>query len=147
MTEQTKKKTHYAWLVLLGLCGVQFFTVTIYYSTASLYLPFVTRDLGVTVTSLALYLTIHGLVMAFVTPIVVRNVSKWNVRLALTAGNVAVGGIIFLMSTFNAVWQWYIAAIFTGICTSCVQILTPMLTINNWFVKKVGLANGLFWGG
>jgi MFS family permease len=146
MAEQTKKKMHYAWLVLLGLCGVQLFIVTFYFSTASLYLPYITRDLGITTTSLAVYLTIHGLVMAFFTPIVARNVSKWNVRLLLTVGNAALGGIILLMSTFNAVWHWYIAAVFTGICAGCVQILVPMLTINNWFVKKVGFANGLFWG-
>jgi MFS family permease len=146
MAEQEKKNIHYAWFVLLGLCGAQIFTVTFFFSTASLYLPYVTKDLGVTTTSLAMYLTIHGIAMAFMTTVVARNISKWNVRLMLTVGNAAIGVIVFLMSTFNAVWQWYIAAVFTGICASCVQILTPMLTINNWFVKKTGLANGLFWG-
>jgi MFS family permease len=137
---------HYAWVVLLGLCGSMFFVVTFYYSTASLYLPYITKDLGVTTTSLAIYLTIHGLAMAFITPIVAHNISRLNVRLLLTTGNIILGGIILLMSTFNTVWHWYIAAVFTGICAGCVQILPPMIIINNWFVKKVGLANGLFWG-
>jgi predicted MFS family arabinose efflux permease len=136
MAESSGKKIHYAWFVLLGLCGAQFFTVTFYFSTSSLYLPYVTKDLGVTTTALALYLTIHGLVMAFFTPIVARNISKWNVRLLLTAGNAALGGIVFLMSLFGAVWQWYIAAIFTGICAACVQILTPMLMINKMFRRS-----------
>lgn len=140
-----EKKLHYAWMVLLGLCGPQFFTVTAWYMTASLYLPYVTKELGVTTTSLALYLTIHGLVMAFATNIVARKISKVNVRGLLAVGNTLICLVFMMMSRFTNVWMWYMAAVFTGICAACVQILVPMLVINNWFVKKAGLANGIFW--
>lgn len=142
---ENRGKMHYAWIVLIGLCGPQFFTVTAWYMTASLYLPYVTSELGVSTTSLALYLTIHGLIMAFATNVVARKISKVNVRRMLAVGNFVICLVFMLMSQFQAVWMWYLAAIVTGICAACIQILVPMIVINNWFVKKVGLANGIFW--
>lgn len=140
-----KKKVHRAWYVLLGLCAAQFFTITSFYTTASLYFPYVTADLEVSVTSLAIYLTTSGLMMAFMTSVVSRKLSKINVRWLLIIGNIILAGCVFSMSFCTKVWHWYLISMVTGTCAACVQILTPMLTINNWFVEKVGFANGLFW--
>ena len=135
---------HYAWLVLLGLCFPQFFTFALQYSTASLYIPYVTADLGFSVSAMALYFTTHGLVMAAATAVVSRVISKVNVKTMLVAGEIVLSLAFASMSFFSSVWHWYLISIITGICCAAVQMLTPMLILNNWFVKKAGLATGLF---
>lgn len=139
------KKMHYAWLVLLGLCAPQFFTFALQYNTASLYLPYVTADLGFSVPSMALYFTTHGLIMAAATVIVPRILSKINVKTMLITGEVVLCLCVIAESFFTSIWHWYLMSVITGICCACVQILTPLLIINNWFVKKNGLATGIFW--
>lgn len=142
---QETKKTHYAWFVLIGLCAPQFFTFALQYNTASLYLPYVTADLGFSVSAMALYFTTHGLVMAAATAIVPRILPKINVKTMLVVGEVVLCLCVIAESFFTSVWHWYLMSIVTGICCACVQILTPLLIVNNWFVKKNGLATGIFW--
>lgn len=93
---------------------------------------------------MALYFTTHGLVMAAATAIVSRVISKVNVKAMLVIGEIILSLAFASMAFFNSVWHWYLISIVTGICCAAVQMLTPMLILNNWFVKKAGLATGLF---
>lgn len=43
---------------------------------------------------------------------------------------------------FSHVWQWYIAAVFAGIGTSCSMVVIPVV-LNNWFRSRNGLVLGI----
>ena len=53
---QTQKKFHYAWIILVAMCGIMIGTMGTVSSCMGIFTPSVAEDLGVPVTAVALYL-------------------------------------------------------------------------------------------
>lgn len=139
------KKLHYAWIVLIALCSAQLTTNVAWSATASLYWPYISKELGHPISSIAFYFTLNGYLMAAATFVISRFLKKINVKMLMVVCNIGLACCVLAMSQYTQPWHWTVTGIFTGIFGGSAMIVTPMLTINNWFSKKVGLANGIFW--
>ena len=144
MTERVakQKRFHYAWIVMIACCAMSggFGALVL---TAGQWYPPVTEELGILTSQFAVYLTIYGLVAAVAAPFVGKYLPRANVRVLLTVCYAIVIVAVFLMSQYNAVWQWYISGFFIG-AAGCFVFIIPMpIILGNWFTEKRGFATGV----
>ncbi|MDR1427800.1 MAG: MFS transporter, partial [Bifidobacteriaceae bacterium] len=143
MTTTTSKGPHRAWAILVACCALQAGALGILSNSAGIFLAPVSTDLGVGRGDLAIYMTIFAVAMTAGMPLAGRLLPRIDMRLILTVAYLFTVGPFALMSQFNAVYQWYIAAVVMGVAAAFVLLMPAPLMINNWFVAKKGLAMGI----
>ena len=137
-----KKKSHYAWIILIATCALQAGTMGILMNSAGIFFSPVADELNVGVGSISLYLTIFMLVMTFMFPVLGRVLQTVNIRIAFSAGFIVCIVALGLMSQYTAVWHFYLSAIAMGLVAPLFFLSSPIM-IGNWFEKKQGLAMGI----
>ena len=139
-------KKHYHWITVALCCGMSGVVLGVSSNSMGVfYLP-VSRELGVGVGDVALYLTIMSATFGLLAPLVVRHMKKIPLRLMLGLGTgLAVLCYVFL-SMATKVWQLYVIALVLGIAHAYTGLIVGNVVIGNWFEKKMGTATGLFMG-
>ena len=82
------KKPHYAWIILLGVILIRGFAGGGINSVSGLFLYPVSRDIGVGIGTLSIYLSITSIVMVLWLPLAGRLINRYDVRLVAAAGAV-----------------------------------------------------------
>lgn len=140
---QTQKKFHYAWIILIAMCGIMIGTMGTVSSCMGIFTPAVAEDLGVPVTAVAVYFTIRTLVMAVFQPVAGVLFNKIDIRLLIGIAVVLSNGGMMLMSQFHHIWGWYICAVLNGIGLAFICYLLIPIVLNNWFKTNVSVSIGL----
>ncbi|MCZ2466524.1 MFS transporter [Limosilactobacillus vaginalis] len=140
-----KKGLHYAWYVMLGLGFLTAGSVGCYTVLIGSFLPYASNSLHVQYSQFSYFFTALLLALAATLPFVNGVLEKHNVPLILTTATVVETIIGFLMASFTKVWEFYIGAIIIGICMAFLCMVPMAVILDNWFDKKVGLANGICW--
>lgn len=143
MNKQTKKRPHFAWLVLLGVALMMGFARGGLQNAGGQFLAPVSNDLGISLTSISLYLSISSIATMLFLPIAGKLLTKMNVKLLLILATLFNAGGFALLGFMNHVWGWYIVAIPITMGSVIVAQLAGPVIINNWFVKSKGLALGI----
>ncbi|MEG1270031.1 MAG: MFS transporter [Ruthenibacterium sp.] len=138
-----KKKIHRAWLIMIACCFLQAGGIGALSSCAGIFFQPVCQDLGFSMGQFSIYLSIQGLFLAFTLPVVGKVLPKFNIRILISVAVALCSGTFMLMSTFTAVWQWYIAGAVVGICGAFIFVLPAPIMIGNWFKKKTGIVMGI----
>ncbi|MDL2238123.1 MFS transporter [Christensenellaceae bacterium OttesenSCG-928-K19] len=135
----THRKFHYAWLILLACCVLNFSSSGIILSMGIFYIP-VSADLGITVTAFSFYITIGLIVRIAVMPFSGRLMDKLPTRPFVSVIIAAQAATLFCMSTFTQVEMFYAAGIVYGFTTAfTLYIITPVL-LASWFHTKLDIA-------
>ena len=136
------QKSYKVWLVLFGLVLIYAGMSGILSNTLGVFFTAIIEDLDFRAGDLSVFYMIKSLVAAasvgFTTKMFVEKDGK-KVMFVLEVLMIASFAV---MALFHSMWQWYLAAIVSGIGGSCFIVAVPIV-INNWFVKKRGLALGL----
>ncbi len=140
---QTQKKFHYAWIILVAMCGIMIGTMGTVSSCMGIFTPSVAEDLGVPVTAVALYFTIRTLTMAVFQPVAGILFNKIDIRLLIGISVLLSNGGMMLMSQFHHIWGWYICAVINGIGLAFICYLLIPIVLNNWFKTNLSLSIGL----
>ncbi|WP_409367658.1 MFS transporter [Lysinibacillus sp. 38-6] len=138
-----KKKFHFAWLVLLGLCITVGLAKSGLNSSAGLFLPSVSKDLGVGLGNLTLYLSISSIVTMIFLPIGGKLMAKYDTRILLSIAIILQAGSFALFGMMNSVWGWYILAIPLAVGGVIITVLAGPVLVNQWFKQRSGLALGI----
>lgn len=140
---KTKKKLHYAWVILIGVALMVGLTKAGLSTIGGLFLTPITTDLGIGMGSLTLYFSIASIVTMFFLPLAGKIIAKYNVRVVLAVAMLLQAGGFAAFGLMNSVWGWYIFCIPMSIgSVFLTQIAGPVL-LNNWFKKHNGLALGI----
>lgn len=140
----TKKgKLHFAWLVLLGLCITVGFAKSGLNSSAGLFLSPVSKDIGVGLGNLTLYLSISSIVTMIFLPIGGKLMAKYDTRVLLSAAIILQAGSYALFGLMSSVWGWYILAIPLAVGGVLITVLAGPVLVNQWFKERSGLALGI----
>lgn len=145
--EKTQKKFHYAWIIMIACCMIPFSVLGICSACAGIFYTPVTSDpelVGVTRTGLAMMSSIQYVVMALCLPTAgkITAQSGKNYKWVLVA-SLSVYTLCFAaMSTFKAMWHWYVAGALMGMAGSFAFYTAVPTLIMNWFRDRVGFAMG-----
>ena len=137
-----KKKLHYAWIVLVGCCGLTS-TMGIILNTGGQWFASVTGELGFSTTELGLYLTVCSLGLGLAAPFVGRLLPKANIRVLLTACALASVAALGAMAFYDAPWQWWVSGAVIGLAGGFVFLVPAPIILGNWFAKKTGFVVGI----
>lgn len=138
-----KKKIHYAWWILLGLCIIVGLGKSGLNNSAGLFLNPVAKDLGVGMGSLSLYFSVSAIITLVFLPIGGKLMAKYNTKLVLTIAIILQAGAFALFGVMNNVWGWYILAIPLAVGGVFITVIAGPVLVNQWFKKSQGLALGI----
>lgn len=138
-----KKKIHYAWWILLGLCIMVGLGKAGLNNSAGLFLKKVSSDLGVGVGSLSLYFSVSAIVTMIFLPIGGKLMAKYDTRFILSIAIILQAGAFALFGLMHSVWGWYILAIPLAVGGVFITVIAGPVLINQWFKKSKGLALGI----
>ncbi|MEY9094486.1 MFS transporter [Paenibacillus sp. RC84] len=140
---QNKRKIHYAWWILLGLCMMVGLGKGSLNNSAGLFLKQVSNDLGVGMGSLSLYFSVSAIITMFFLPIGGKLLAKYDTRLILSAAIILQAGAFAMFGLMNSVWGWYILAVPLAVGGVFITVIAGPVLINQWFKKSKGLALGI----
>lgn len=140
---QSKKKFHYAWLILIGLCIIVGLGKGGLNNSAGLFLTPITKDLGVGLGSLSLYFSISAIVTMIFLPVGGKLMAKYDTRFILSIAIILQAGSFAAFGLMNSVWGWYIIAIPLAVGGVFITVIAGPVLINQWFKKSNGLALGI----
>lgn len=100
------------------------------------------KDLGLRAGDLSLYYMIRSLTAAFTVGITTKLVFQRRINLVMAFLGSLFALSVAAMACFNSLWQWYLAAVFSGIGMSWSPAVIPLI-INNWFKKHNGSIIGI----
>lgn len=140
-TKESKGKLHFAWIILIGICIVNFITQGLLLGTIGVYMTPISESLNVGQTNVSLIMTIEMLGMMVAMPFAGGMLKKVPIKVLLPVSTCAVAVMLVLASFAQSISVLYIAWFVIGVSVS-VNLL--MGTLNgNWFVDKLGTATGI----
>lgn len=137
------KKLHYAWIILIGVILIRGFAGGGINLTSGLFLSPVSKEIGVGIGTLSLYLSITSIVTVLWLPLAGKLVNKYDIRMIAVVGAILQALSFVTLGFMDSVYGWYVLAIpFAMGSTMLVSLLGPIL-INRWFSKNQGLFMGI----
>src|SRR5699024_8662702 len=103
----------------------------------------VSKDIGVGMGNLTLYLSVSAIVTMIFLPIGGKLMNKFDTKLLLTAAIILQAGSYAVFGLMNSVWGWYIFAIPLAVGGVFITVIAGPVLINQWFKKRNGLALGI----
>lgn len=136
-------KFHYGYVIVFCCCLIMGINIGLVMSCAGIFYKPVSSELGVSLGNFGLYMTFIYLFSTLMLSIAGKLIDKYSARWLLTISS-AVLGLVFLgMSTFNAVWQFYVAGAFIGLSLAFLLYLSYPTLVNRWFNSNVGFFIGV----
>ncbi|MGE6369423.1 MFS transporter [Planococcus kocurii] len=139
----SKSKIHAAWLVLIGLCIIVAFGKGVVNNSSGLFLTPVSKELGIGIGDLTLYMSISAVVTIILLPVAGKLMAKYDIRLLLIVAIILQGGSFAAFGLMNSVWGWYILAVPLAFGAIFINVIAGPVLINQWFRKNNGLALGI----
>lgn len=144
-SSSTKKKGrfHYAFLIVASGLVITSIPCALVLSCAGIFFSPVSAYFGVPTVDFTLYYSILNIFMMIGLPLGGRLMTKMDVRVVTSAYTVVLGVSYLLMSTFNQMWQFYIAGAVMGFCVAPLVYLAVPTLVNAWCKAKVGFFIGV----
>lgn len=138
-----KRKLHFAWVVLLGICIIMGLSRGGINNIGGLFMTPVMTELGCGAGEFMLYFSTSSLVTILFLPKAGRLMKRYDVRILLVIGLILQAGSFAVLSYMHSIWGWYILSLPMAVgSVFTTQIVGPVL-IGNWFKKCNGLAVGI----
>ena len=113
------------------------------FSCAGIFYKPVSESLGVSVGEFGIYMSIMYIASTLMLPMAGKMIERWSARWLLT-GSCALMGLVYLvMSLFNSLWEFYVAAAVMGLTLSFLLYLSFPTLVNRWFHTRVGILIGV----
>ncbi|MBR3385171.1 MAG: hypothetical protein IKG69_08240, partial [Atopobiaceae bacterium] len=109
------KQRVYPWLIVVGWAFIVSATFELIVLGGSNFFRSVAVDLGVSVSQVALVVTVCSLSLAVSAPVAGRLFDKVDSRILLTAMGLIVVAAFASLSWGQHVWQWWLAGLLYGV--------------------------------
>lgn len=140
---QRKEKIFFGWWVVLGLFFATFFGTWGRYITAVLF-SFISKDMGWSVASLNLSISLALWVYAGAVIIVGRLVDKIGGQKVIALGSLLLILGFYLLSFVQNLWQLYLVHGFIlAFATAMTHAVPTQAVSRKWFIEKAGLVGAL----
>lgn len=135
-------KYFYGWTIVIGGILIIMFAIPLVNTLGSLFMIPVTTELGIDRTQFAVTGTIVSVMTIIMSPIAgkIYNSHKFKMRTVQTTALLVLALAYGSYSFAHSTTQLYISAFFMGLAFIAAGMMPISGMINNWFVKKRGLA-------
>ena len=123
MTKAMGKRRVFPYLVVLTGVVCCFGPCALALSCAGIFFTPVSEALGVGRGVFALYLNIMLVVTALILPVLGKLFETKDLRVMLSGGVLSIGVPLMAMSSFTAVWQFYVAGAVMGVGLAMMLVL------------------------
>ena len=143
---RTNEKGFYGWInvIIASIMGIAggFYMVSFGY-----LLPYLVKDFGWNRGTASLAATINMIVMGLCGPLAGFFIVKYGAKRSMLLGNI-IGFAGFIVLFFHSrLWELFLGyGLLMGVGAGFGGMLASTTVINNWFVKKRGLALSIFLG-
>jgi len=143
---RTSEKGFYGWVnvtfaSIMGVIG-GFYLVSFGY-----LLPYLVRDFGWNRGTVSLAATINMIVMGLCGPIAGIFIVKHGARRSIIFGNILGCAGFLIIYVHTRLWELFLGyGLLVGLAVGFGGMLASTTVINNWFVKKRGMALSIFLG-
>lgn len=134
--EQSTRKMHPAWLVLIGLCFLDVGGFPLIFNLVGVYLVPASTAMGLDPARWTMWLSCNAIMGLIVIPIAGRLFKTNHIRLIMTVGMAICAVGIALFSVATEFWQLIVIGLLLGIGTPFAFGLPQQVLIGNWFAKK-----------
>ena len=138
----TKKKIHYAYVMLGACCLVQGGTLGVIHNCRGIFYGPICEDLGFGLGSFTFYMLFFGIFSCFMLPFTGRIFHKVNVRLLMGTASVIFAGSMMIQAAFDSLAAFYIAGAIQGLSGAYLLFYPVPVLLGNWFQKGRGAAIG-----
>jgi MFS family permease len=142
-----KFKIFYGWyIVISGAVLAFFFGSMVGYGWSAFLTPIMTT-FGWSMAQISLASSLRSLEIGVFNPLwgpaVDRYSPKWLMRIGVVCASLG----LFCLSSMQSLVMYYLGFLLSGIGSSLVTGMLPLVVISRWFRKDIGKANGLFFMG
>ena len=134
---------HFGFFVLFACCAICFSTVTLSFNTAGIFYVPVGADLGIDAGRFGTYMSVQYLAMSVSMIFGGKILHRFDARKVLSTCVAMVSAGLLSMSTFNELWQFYVAAAVIGAANSILLYLMVPTMIDRWFKERMGFFVGV----
>jgi MFS family permease len=137
----------YGWWIVLACFIIGIYTGGIVFYGFTAFIDPLVREFGWSYTEISFALSLRGIEMSFLSPLIGFLVDRYGPRRLVFLGVITIGLGFFMMSFTQSLWMFYASFVLIafggGGCTSVVF----MRVVTSWFQRKVGLALGIMASG
>lgn len=134
---------HYGYVIVFCCCLIMGVNVGIVLSCAGIFYQPISSELGVSVGTLGLYMSLNYLTSTLMLSVAGKLIDRFSARVLLTLSSAVLGLTLMAMSIFQSVWQFYAAGSIIGITLAFLLYLSFPTLVNRWFKVKVGFFFGV----
>jgi len=142
-----KKKLFYGWWVVIGCMMIMGPIVPISIPLATMYLPPIAAEFGISRSSFLLINTLMQALGIVLSPIIAKKMAKGQVRKFLIIGILGFVTTYFINSFAHNIYFLYVTGIFKGLFFFMSTGIPVNMLVIKWFVAKRGLATSLSFAG
>lgn len=140
----TAKKSNYPWVIVATVLFWSGLIFGLMGNTVGLFYSPVSQEMGWTMTQTSFFMTIYPIVAGVCSPLAGKVFNSYGKMQYVLAAVAAIWcGTYIWSSTFNALWQWTVYGVITGVLGGFLMYIPVPLIINNWFTKQKGIALGI----
>jgi OFA family oxalate/formate antiporter-like MFS transporter len=136
-------KVFYGWWIVAACFYISFYVAAIISYSFTAYIDPLVKEFGWSYTEVSFAMSLRGLEMSFLAPVVGFFVDRYGSRALCLLGVMTVGIGFILLSLTQSLWLFYASIILIafggGGCTGVVM----NHAVSNWFQKRIGLALGI----
>ncbi len=143
LLQDTKKRIHYAWVIVLGCLLMIGASIGVVFNSMSVFVKPVTEALGVSRAEFTLYSTFSSVASMIMSPRIGRLFENTGSKKFMLWGSFAVSGLVMCYSFATTVWHFYIIAACMGLVSGSISTIPVAKILSRWFNEKKGLALGI----
>jgi MFS family permease len=133
----------YGWWIVIGGFILHFIGIGIGINAIGVFFKPVVESLGFTRGDFSLYFTISALSMMLAAPFIGKLLEKLDVRIVMGVSTALLAAGFALFSQCRTLTHFYLVAVIVGVGHAGSHIIPVSMMINNWFVKRRGMAMGI----
>lgn len=138
-----RKRMHYGFVIVACCCLMMGVNIGLSFSCAGIFYGPVSSDIGVSVGTFGLYMSLMYIASSLMLPLAGRMVERYSARLLFTGSSAVMGLCYLAMSFFTNVWEFYLSGIVMGLTLAFLLYLSFPTLVNRWFHTNVGLLIGV----
>ncbi|MDD8049339.1 MAG: MFS transporter [Thomasclavelia sp.] len=140
------KNSNKHWLVLICCCGLAAASIGISINSSGIFYTPVSDDLHILRGSFSMHMTVFSLTTAFASLLIPKLMEKFNYKLILIVSVIVATISTAAMSLGTTALYFDILGFIRGFSTCMFSLVPITMIINNWFIKKHGLATSIALG-
>lgn len=134
------EKIFYGWIIVAIAVVCLALMWTLPFTSFSLFLRPISKDLGFERSAFALCISIISLTAMFMSPLVGRWMEQKSARLVMGLSTIGIALGFVGYSFSSSLPMFYACALLVGISLNGASIMAFTIIIKNWFIEKQGLA-------